>query len=404
MKFEAVVPPRVYEAGYEVKVRLADCGRLRLEPDEQVTLTTPAGGEYDVTRKAWGFYATPSLNARLAGFGLRGVLAANRDGRVFVLLVEQGGEAAFADYCRGERLELLAWLDSDAAVAELRVRLARTGPALPPAGLPACPCGVEDLEAVFVYDAPPPGEVRFPSSAAGYARTVWRCRVCGHFLSRHAMDLSGLYGGEYVDATYGGHGLRRAFDRITALPPERSDNEGRAVAVAAFAADRFAGRLTRRPRLLDIGSGLAVFPWRMAREGFDCTALDPDARAVAHAREAAGVRAVQADFLRDAVAGDYDVATLNKVLEHVIDPGTMLARVKGLLAPGGFVYVELPDGEGAVGDGPGREEFFIDHHHVFSLASMAVLAARAGFRLLAASRLREPSGKYTLRGFLEAAP
>ena len=68
----------------------------------------------------------------------------------------------------------------------------------------------------------------------------------------------------------------------------------------------------------------------------------------------------------------------------------------------GLVYVELPDAEGAGADGPEREEFFIEHLHVFSMASLCLLAARAGFQVRSAVRLREPSTKYTLAAFLTA--
>ena len=47
-----------------------------------------------------------------------------------------------------------------------------------------------------------------------------------------------------------------------------------------------------------------------------------------------------------------------------------------------------------------NEEFFIDHHHVFSMASLAILVMRAGFAAGSLERIREPSGKYTLFGFL----
>ena len=68
------------------------------------------------------------------------------------------------------------------------------------------------------------------------------------------------------------------------------------------------------------------------------------------------------------------------------------------------MYVELPDGEGAATDpdGPNREEFFIEHLHVFSMSSMSLLADRARLRMLNAERIREPSGKYTLFAFLRS--
>ena len=64
------------------------------------------------------------------------------------------------------------------------------------------------------------------------------------------------------------------------------------------------------------------------------------------------------------------------------------------------MYVELPDGECAVREGFQREEFFVEHLHVFSMDSMTRLAELAGYRVVSAERLREPSSKFTLRAFL----
>lgn len=112
MKFEPKSPPREFEVGYDVKGMIRDCGTMRLAPDEQVTFVTDEGGEYDLTRKEWGFYATPSLNGRLAGFNLRAVLVKNRVDRFFVLLVERGKEESFDRYVRQEPLKIVSWLDS----------------------------------------------------------------------------------------------------------------------------------------------------------------------------------------------------------------------------------------------------------------------------------------------------
>lgn len=124
MKFEPKDPPRRFPVGNTVKFDMKDCGTLRLEPDEQVTFATPAGLEYDVARKDWGFYATPSLNGRLQEFGLRTVLVRNTlTSRYFVLLVERGREAAFEAYNEQERLEIVAWMDSQDRLDRLRAAM-----------------------------------------------------------------------------------------------------------------------------------------------------------------------------------------------------------------------------------------------------------------------------------------
>lgn len=119
MKFEPKQPPRTFEVGFDKKGVIHDCGTMRLAPDEQITFVTEDGKEYDVTRKDWGFYATPSLNGRLAAFDLRAVLVKNRIGRFFLLLVQRGKEDAFHRYVEAEPLTIVAWLDTAEALTRL---------------------------------------------------------------------------------------------------------------------------------------------------------------------------------------------------------------------------------------------------------------------------------------------
>ncbi|MCR9220784.1 MAG: class I SAM-dependent methyltransferase [Alphaproteobacteria bacterium] len=264
-----------------------------------------------------------------------------------------------------------------------------------------CPVtGAEDWERVATFNAPPPVETDF--GIAPYHREVWRSPSTGHVVNRHEMDLSALYAGDYWDRTYGGDRIRAIFEKIMALPAERSDNRGRAAFVDGYCRPRLAEEART---LLDVGSGLAVFPAAMRELGWRATALDPDPRAARHAEEAAGVEGLAADFMTDRLDRRFGLISFNKVLEHVPDPVAMLARARDAMAPGGIVYVELPDGEAALQDpdGAAREEFAIEHYCAFSAVSYALLAHRAGFRLDLMERLVEPSGKYTLRGVLTAA-
>jgi len=268
----------------------------------------------------------------------------------------------------------------------------------------ACPIsGATEAHLVFVYDAPPPGEIGFRRPAGEpYRREVWQFDHSRHFVSRHNMTVAADYTGDYVNATYADDaGLRAAFQRVIALPPQRSDNVGRTARIRAFAEVHFGAR--QQIRLLDVGAGLGVFPYAVKQAGWQCTGIDPDPRAVAHLRDEIGVNAVCADFMRFEGVGQFDIVTFNKVLEHVEDPVAMLRRAKRFVAPGGFVYVELPDGEVAASAGADREEFFVEHHHVFSFVSIAMLADRAGFRPIMIERLQEPSTKFTLRAFVVPA-
>ena len=263
-----------------------------------------------------------------------------------------------------------------------------------------CPIsGETESVRIFRYTEAPAGEIGFRRPAGEpYLREIWQFTGSNHFVSRHAMKVATGYGGDYVDATYGGmDGMKAAFDRVVALPASESDNAGRLERIRAFAEARFP--LPQLVRLLDVGAGLGVFPHAARRIGWDCTAIDPDQRAVEHIEERAFVTAVCADFITVGDIGRFDILTFNKVLEHFEDPVAMLYRAQHFLSPRGFVYIELPDGEMAAAEGAGREEFFIEHLHIFSFASTVMLADRAGFAAVQVERLREPSGKFSLRAF-----
>jgi len=246
----------------------------------------------------------------------------------------------------------------------------------------------------FQYDRPPPGETRFDWKEQTYRRGYRRCKNCGHWSAEIEMDLTDFYRGGYVDGTYGKR-MKETFLKILALPAEQSDNQARVRRVLEYAEKHLKKKETHT--LLDVGSGLAVFPYRMKEAGWNVTALDPDARAAAHAREVAGVRAIHADFLtwEPEPAERFDLITLNKVLEHVEDPVAMLSRARHWIRPGGMLYVEVPDASAAK-DGPEREEFFIEHLHVFSTHSMQIMSDAANLVTYTIKSLKEKSGKFTI--------
>jgi len=259
-------------------------------------------------------------------------------------------------------------------------------------------CGGEQ-HFIARYDAPPKGETDFGISP--YRRSLWQCGRCGHVINLYGFDLEAtLYQGAYAEATYGKQ-MRTTFAKIMALPPKRSDNRQRVTRINLFC-DTMGWSGARS--CLDVGSGLGVFPAAMRQNGWVCTALDPDPMATAMIKSLAGVEVLTGDFMIVDTPGRFDLVSFNKVLEHVREPVAMLTRTKAFLTPRGAVYVELPDGEAALADaGPDREEFFVEHFDAYSAASIALLIRTAGFDTLSIERIREPSGKYTLRVFARPA-
>jgi len=115
MKVSPKTPPRVFSAG-QPPVRLSHVADVELASDEILTITLDGREGYDVARKDWGFYATPSLNGRLKSAGLRACLAQGAGEKRFILLVEQGREESFHAYLAEQGMAILFWLDGDEAL------------------------------------------------------------------------------------------------------------------------------------------------------------------------------------------------------------------------------------------------------------------------------------------------
>ncbi len=111
MRFERTDPVRAFRVGLEGQISISDCGRVYLESDEQVTFVTPAGKEHDFVAKSWGFYATPSINGRLADQGFKTALVKNSLGKYYIMVVDPDKMVDFNAYLENERHKLAEWLD-----------------------------------------------------------------------------------------------------------------------------------------------------------------------------------------------------------------------------------------------------------------------------------------------------
>ena len=261
----------------------------------------------------------------------------------------------------------------------------------------ACPITGESIaRRVFVYSCAPEGETEFEFANEDYYREVWQFQPTGHYVSVHEMGDSLDYTGDYVSSTYSdGEGIHRAFQRVQDLPPEKSDNAGRVRYLLGVVSQY--GLSHEDLSVVDVGSGIGVFPFSITELGWRCLAIDPDPRVIEYMETQLNLDAFCGQFESGLPLGQFDLLTLNKVLEHVVDPVGMLSLVHEYMLPNGLVYIEVPDGETAELAGQGREEFFVDHHHVFSTRSIEHMVTRAGLECLAIDRLTEPSSKFTLR-------
>ncbi len=99
-------------------------------------------------------------------------------------------------------------------------------------------------------------------------------------------------------------------------------------------------------RILDVGCGGGILADSMARRGADVLGIDLATKALKvaqlHAIEAATPRVEYREVAVESLAAEspeaYDVVTCMEMLEHVPDPGAIVAACGRLLKPGGWAF------------------------------------------------------------------
>ena len=194
-----------------------------------------------------------------------------------------------------------------------------------------------------------------------------------------------------------------------ALPLEKSDNAQRVLRIRDFTKRWFnihTKEMENPHTVLDIGAGTGVFLSRFIEEfakesvPWKGVALEPDRSAFEHLRSLGKFDAKEIAFTGQPEFSDYDLCTLNKIVEHIDNPVGFMKSVRNVLSiDRGLLYIEVPDIMTIF------YRHFSDnilgslHYHLYDFRSLAYLFNAAGFIPLYVSRLLEPSGKITVAAF-----
>jgi 2-polyprenyl-3-methyl-5-hydroxy-6-metoxy-1,4-benzoquinol methylase len=105
-----------------------------------------------------------------------------------------------------------------------------------------------------------------------------------------------------------------------------------------------------RLRVLNAGCGSGELSCLVAAAGHRVVGIDPDPTYIRLARERAGDRFPDSQFLVSSIEGysgpgDFDAAVSTDVLEHIEDDRTAFEKVAALVRPGGLILVTVPAGQ-----------------------------------------------------------
>ena len=199
---------------------------------------------------------------------------------------------------------------------------------------------------------------------------IVQCAACGHRqLARWPSDVELLE--LYVGA--------RADHYV-----EEAEGQRHTAAASLEQIERHV-RAPEQPRILDLGCWVGFLLAEARDRGWQATGVEPSEYAAAYAREHHGLEILEQDLLSaDLPEEAFDAVVLGDVIEHLTDPLAALERIRGLLAPGGVLYLTLPDSGSRLARAMGARWWSVIPTHVqyFSRSSLALLLGRAGFDVL----------------------
>jgi 2-polyprenyl-3-methyl-5-hydroxy-6-metoxy-1,4-benzoquinol methylase len=158
-----------------------------------------------------------------------------------------------------------------------------------------------------------------------------RCQVCSTvFLVNVPEDLARYYAGDYHQFDASGEPLWRRHDGLLTAEDWRV-NVLRA--------------MVNPSRLIDVGAGAGGFVAAAQEGGFNVTALEMDTSCCQYIRDHLGAQAICTDRPIAALRSlpPARVVTLWHVLEHLREPGEMLAAAAQSLEPGGVLALAGPN-------------------------------------------------------------
>ncbi len=188
---------------------------------------------------------------------------------------------------------------------------------------------------------------------------------------------------------------RRRYDRLDAFldriardvypePPSAGHEE---ISRRAWERVRAAAGFPSGARVLDVGCGQGVGLAGFREAGLNAvgvTLSEEDLSACT--RLGHDARRMDQSFLEFS-PGEFDLVWCRHCLEHSIAPCFTLAEFRRVLAPGGFLYVEVPAPDTAC-----RHEWNPNHYSVLGQNAWLALLTRAGFGVLEAFHINHETG------------
>jgi SAM-dependent methyltransferase len=208
------------------------------------------------------------------------------------------------------------------------------------------------------------------------------CTDCGHVVASVMTSSAVAADAEALQHAHFGDAFAAADDRWTRLVDRANARRVRRL---------LEGVLRPSARILEVGPGRGAVLLELATAGFQAEGLELSSAVAELSRRRSGVPVAMGTLERhaDSVSFRYEAVVVRHVLEHMADPTSAVATISRLLAPGGAVYVAVPNigaPEAALAGWTGYQPY---HLHYFTPPRLRALFERHGF-VVTRLRTREP--------------
>jgi SAM-dependent methyltransferase len=212
-------------------------------------------------------------------------------------------------------------------------------------------------------------------------RAWYQCVFCGLLKVHHSYDVSLLepiYTNGYRAKSFRGSSIEQEFQKIIDLPYRESENKQRVNWLQQF---------LRGGTMLDVGSGLGVFPYEIAclctKSFRSChvKTIEPNKDSAAFIRTNLGYDSVESYYEPGLYNQRFNWITCIHVLEHQKKPEDMLLDFKKDLKEDGKIFIEVPDAHEFEYLDKDHDEFNSTHLYFFSYNSLAKLVESCGYKV-----------------------
>ncbi|MGI9530812.1 class I SAM-dependent methyltransferase [Lutimonas sp.] len=206
----------------------------------------------------------------------------------------------------------------------------------------------EHIECDICYSPATLKEENIQGYQQGTRFKVYHCQNCNTSFSLPRVDASTIYDAIYMNGkdVPGYSRYWRYFSNIRKQkqPMEYLANSNEAYwAVQKSLSNLVVDKST--VKILEIGSGLGYLTYALSTEGYDIKGMDVSTKAVQKARENFGDLYLDADLFEHAKShkGQYDIAILTEVIEHVNLPVSFIKAISELINDSGSIIVTTPN-------------------------------------------------------------